>query len=98
MGTQTNGTSGSETPKRTSKKRKRKPETWGRNVAKTKRAKGLAYVSPCSNWEDSTLQSYWNTLKIRQIYQPSITIESTVDKLQGHFLCGLCARCITFSY
>lgn len=44
-GSSTNGTSGSETPKR-SRKRQRRPETWKKNVAKAKRAKGEQYVSP----------------------------------------------------
>ena len=37
----------SDTPARP-KKRPRRPETWKKNVAKTKRAKGEAYVSPAS--------------------------------------------------
>ena len=44
-GSSTNGSSGSETPKR-ARKRPRRPETWKKNVAKTKRAKGEQYVSP----------------------------------------------------
>ena len=44
-GHSTNGTSGSETPKRP-KKRPRRPESWKRTAAKIKRAKGQSYVSP----------------------------------------------------
>ena len=44
-GHSTNGSNGSQTPKRP-KKRPRRPDTWKKNVAKNKRAKGESYVSP----------------------------------------------------
>lgn len=44
-GSSTNGSTGSETPK-LSRKRPRRPESWKKNVAKAKRAKGLECVSP----------------------------------------------------
>ena len=44
-GSSTNGSSGSETPKRP-RKRPRRPETWARNQARAKRAKGEQYQSP----------------------------------------------------
>ena len=47
-GSATNGSS--DTPARP-RKRLRKPETWKKNVAKVKRARGEAYVSPCSGRE-----------------------------------------------
>ena len=51
-GHSTNGSAGSETPKR-SQKRVRRPDSWKRNIAKAKRAKGEEYtsthiLSPCT--------------------------------------------------
>ena len=39
-------TNGSDTPFRKGRKRVRRPETWKKNVAKVKRAKGEEYISP----------------------------------------------------
>ena len=54
-GHSTNGSAGSEMPMR-SRKRVRRPDSWRRNVAKKKRAKGEEYTSPLSgksmpNWK-----------------------------------------------
>ena len=46
-GHSTNGSAGSEMPKR-SQKRVRRPDSWKRNIAKAKRAKGEEYTSPFS--------------------------------------------------